>query len=122
MWEMLANALFISVLGMAVTFTALGLVMLSMILLTGLASAKSEPDEGQEESAGAVEEQPAADAVLPAGAPLEHVAAAAVAVAAARELARQRQAARVWLPSQPRSLVSPWQLMAREKQSGLTKK
>jgi Na+-transporting methylmalonyl-CoA/oxaloacetate decarboxylase gamma subunit len=58
-------------------------------------------------------EEVAIDLALPAGVEMAEALAAVVAVATARELARQRHSARVWLSPQPRSLISPWQLVAR---------
>ena len=118
---MLNQALLITLFGMAATFFALGLVMLSMLLLTRLArnGKEIEPAETVTETPAStsLELDPALPiASLPAGTPLEEVAAAAVAVAVARELGRQRSSARVWLDPQPRSLISPWQLVARDRQ------
>ncbi len=115
--ETLIQALWITLFGMGATFAALALVMLSMFLLTRLIRDATSPDRAAEVlSADPGLEDEIFDAILPAGTPLEEVAAAAVAVAAARELARQRHSAQVWLSSQPRSLISPWQLVARDKQ------
>lgn len=108
--ETLIPALWIALLGMGVTFVALALVMISMALLTRLAR-EAAPLDRSDLSQKAED----LDLILPAGTPLEKVAAAVVAVAAARELARQRHSAQVWLSSQPRSLISPWQLVARDK-------
>jgi len=115
--ETLIQALWITLFGMGATFAALALVMLSMFLLTRLIQDAASPDRTPEVlSADPGLEYETFDAILPVGTPLEEIAAAAVAVAAARELARQRYSAQVWLSSQPRSLISPWQLVARDKQ------
>lgn len=138
-----AQPLWITVLGMGVTFGALALVMVAMILLTRLIREARPPagetDEGTpaSEAAGETDErtpargaavgEPAADLwaealagapapvdlELPAGVEMAELLAAVVAVAAARQLAQQRHSARVWLRAEPRSLVSPWQLVAR---------
>lgn len=123
---MLGQALLITLSGMVVTFAAIALVMVSMFVLTWLARNGDEPTEASTaphpvESAQ-VEEEPIADLVLPAKTPLEQVAAAAVAVATGRELTRQRHSAHVWLSPQPRSLVSPWQLTARDRQMNRKRK
>ena len=116
MSETRAQTLLIAGAGMAVTFAALGLVMLSMVLLTRFVR---DPAQGVKEKGT---EAAPADIVLPAGTPLQQVAAAAVAVAAARELARQRHSAKVWLSPEPRSLISPWQLVARGRELDRSKK
>ena len=108
MSELLGHAGWIALLGMGVTFGALALVMASMFALTRLFRDPAGDDVQAEPPA-------AVDLVLPAGTPLEQVAAAVVAVAAARELARQRHSAQLWLGSQPRSLISPWQLASRDR-------
>lgn len=133
-----AQPLWISLLGMAITFAALALVMVAMVLLTRLVrgvrppSGKAppkRPGEPVEETVaspprpasagpGPSEEPPPVgvapvDLKLPPGVEMAEVLAVVVAVATARELARQRYSARVWLSPQPRSLVSPWQLVAR---------
>ena len=120
MSETIAQTLLIAGAGMAVTFAALGLVMLSMNLLTRFVR---DPAPAKETQAQGIKSEPApADLVLPAGTPLQQVAAAAVAVAAARELARQRHSAQVWLSPEPRSLISPWQLVARGRELDRSKK
>lgn len=117
MSELLNQSLLVTVFGMAITFAALGLVMLSMYLLTRLTSAGADTTDQSETIAKLeAEETSQPDIQLPAGTPPAQVAAAAVAVAVARELARQRQSALVWSSSQPRSLISPWQLMSRDQQ------
>jgi hypothetical protein len=60
-----------------------------------------------------LEELRPVDLDLPPGTEMAEVLAAVVALATARELGRQRHSARVWLSAEPRSLVSPWQLVAR---------
>jgi Na+-transporting methylmalonyl-CoA/oxaloacetate decarboxylase gamma subunit len=130
-----AQPLWITLLGMAVTFAALALVMVTMVLLTRVVRggrpssegpSRELPEESAHEAAAAPlppSDEPAAaagpapvDLELPAGVEMAEVLAAVVAVATARELARQRYSARVWLSPQPRSLVSPWQLVARGRQ------
>ena len=115
---MLSQALLITLLGMLVTFAALALVMTSMFLLTRLLLDRQErqPDQAACGEAPAQPEESALIGSVPAGTPLEQVAAVAVAVAAARELARQRHSAQVWLDPQPRSLLTPWQIVARDRQ------
>jgi Na+-transporting methylmalonyl-CoA/oxaloacetate decarboxylase gamma subunit len=116
MSELLSQSLLVTIFGMTITFAALGLVMLSMYLLTRLTTAEADSSRQSETARAETEKTVQPDIELPAGTPLEQVAAAAVAVAVARELARQRQSALVWSSSQPRSLISPWQLMSREQQ------
>ena len=130
-----AQPLLITLFGMVVTFIALALVMAAMILLTRLArQAAPPPSDGGRESPPPVEtsaggqsvlsmlaeslpqEPPAVDLELPPGTEMTEAVAAVVAVATARELGRQRHSARVWLSAEPRSLVSPWQLVARGSQ------
>jgi Na+-transporting methylmalonyl-CoA/oxaloacetate decarboxylase gamma subunit len=113
--ETLSQALLITLFGMGVTFAALALVMISMLLLIRSLRDRAETEQPIEEADDAGARPSAADVSLPAGTPLEHVASAAVAVAAARELALQRRSAQVWLSPQPRSLISPWQQVARDK-------
>lgn len=116
---MLSQALLITLLGMLVTFAALALVMTSMFLLTRLLRDRqeSQPDQAAAGAdAQALAEESELVASVPAGTPLEQVAAVAVAVAVARELARQRHSAQVWLDPQPRSLLTPWQIVARDRQ------
>jgi Na+-transporting methylmalonyl-CoA/oxaloacetate decarboxylase gamma subunit len=140
----LTQPLWITLLGMAVTFGALALVMVAMVLLTRLvcearspagenaegtavdgatgedervpstsaAGGGDEPGVGPEDGVPA-EPAGAVDLELPAGTEMAELLAAVVAVAAARQLAQQRHSARVWLRAEPRSLVSPWQLVAR---------
>jgi Na+-transporting methylmalonyl-CoA/oxaloacetate decarboxylase gamma subunit len=113
--ETLSQALLITLFGMGVTFAALALVMATILLLIR----SLQDPAGTEQPTPEVDDSraglSAADISLPAGTPLEQVAAAAVAVAAARELALQRRSAQVWLSPQPRSLISPWQQVARDK-------
>ena len=115
MGETLRQALLITLFGMGVTFAALALVMASILLLIRSLrdrAGAAQPTPKVDDSRAGLS---AADISLPAGTPLEQVAAAAVAVAAARELALQRRSAQVWLSPQPRSLISPWQQVARDK-------
>jgi Na+-transporting methylmalonyl-CoA/oxaloacetate decarboxylase gamma subunit len=113
--ETLSQALLITLFGMGVTFAALALVMATILLLIR----SLQDPAGTEQPTPEVDDSraglSAADISLPAGPPLEQVAAAAGAVAAARELALQRRSAQVWLSPQPRSLISPWQQVARDK-------
>jgi Na+-transporting methylmalonyl-CoA/oxaloacetate decarboxylase gamma subunit len=127
-----AQPLWITLLGMVVTFAALGLVMAAMVLLTRLVrQPEPPPSDGADEALPPVEtsadgrsalaapgeplaeEPPSVDLELPPGTEMAEVLAAVVAVATARELGCQRHSARVWLSAEPRSLVSPWQLVAR---------
>ncbi len=110
MSETLTQTALIALLGMTATFIALGLIMASMVLLTRLV--RDPAGDVSEEAEKQVVPAPT-DIVLPAGTPLQEVAAAAVAVAATRELARQRHSAQLWTSPEPRSLISPWQLAAR---------
>jgi Na+-transporting methylmalonyl-CoA/oxaloacetate decarboxylase gamma subunit len=127
----LAQPLWIALLGMVVTFAALGLLMGAMALLHRLARDTRPPAEPPDDRVAQVPSPPAhepseilqaaalsdeaapVDLELPAGAAMDEVVAAVVAYAAARQLAQERRSARVWLSAQPRSLVSPWQLVAR---------
>jgi hypothetical protein len=117
---------------MLATFVALALVMAAMIFLTRFArqapspvekiippspqAPQSTPDEReaplQVEGVSPDQVTPV-DLELPAGIEIDEIVAAVVAVATARELAQQRRSARVWLSAKPRSLISPWQLVAR---------
>jgi Na+-transporting methylmalonyl-CoA/oxaloacetate decarboxylase gamma subunit len=135
-----AQPLWITLFGMAITFAALALVMVAMVLLTRLvrqirppAGPAHEPspepppadmgEQGPQAPAEAVPiEAGPVDLEVPAGAEMAEVLAAVVAVATARELARQRHSARVWLSPQPRSLISPWQLVARGWQMGRSRR
>jgi hypothetical protein len=111
MSQTLIQTLLIALMGMGATFVALALILASMVVLTRLVQDPTGESPAQVIDQ-AVPLRPA-DIVLPAGTPLQHVAAAAVAVAAAQELARQRRSAQVWASQEPRSLISPWQLVAR---------
>ena len=114
------QSILITVMGMGVTFAALGLVMASMFILTRLAKDREESTAESTEPEQTTGEvgmtQEPIDIELEAGASMAEVAAAAVAVATARELARRRHSAQVWLSPQPRTLISPWQMVARDKQ------
>jgi hypothetical protein len=117
---------------MVVTFVALALVMAAMVFLTRLVRQAAPPPSDDERelptpveisdddpSALATPTEPSleefrpVDLDLPPGTEMAEVLAAVVALATARELARQRHSARIWLSTEPRSLVSPWQLVAR---------
>jgi Na+-transporting methylmalonyl-CoA/oxaloacetate decarboxylase gamma subunit len=113
--QTLDQALLITLVGMGVTFAALALVMVSMLLLIRFLPKRAGTEKPVGETNESRAELTAADISLPAGTSMEHVASAAVAVAAARELALQRRSAQVWLSPQPRSIISPWQQVARDK-------
>ena len=105
-----AQGLQITIVGMALVFFTLGLVIVSMVLLTqlpGLRSGKAdqEPEEAPEEPAKLTVVVPSADDEL------AQIAAIAVAVLRSRRRSRQ--------PSRPATATTAWKQVGRARQLGL---
>ena len=107
-----AQGLQITIVGMALVFFTLGLIIVSMVLLTqlpGLRSSKAgqEPEEAPEEPAI----KPAVVEPSAGGDELAQIAAIAVAVMRSRRGSRQ--------PSRPAITATAWKQVGRARQLGL---
>jgi Na+-transporting methylmalonyl-CoA/oxaloacetate decarboxylase gamma subunit len=103
--EVFQQTVSITLVGMALTFTAIGVLVLAMILLTRLARGKDEAAEaGDPASVFGPADDPQA---------LEQAAAAAVAYALARQERGRRGVVHGWHTAQAGDSPSAWQVQAR---------
>jgi len=102
----------ITLVGMALVFFTLGLIILSMVLLTHLPRLRGhDASEQSEETA----EEPATEAtvVQPAAVTDDLAQIAAIAVALVRSMQRTRR------PTRPAAAVNAWKQVGRSRQLGL---
>jgi len=102
------QAVWMTVIGMGLTFGALGLLIVAMMALTRWARGKAEAAPSRSEPSKAI---PADERVEE----LERAAAIAVAVALA-QAARRAGPAYAWHTARPEEEPSPWQAYARGQQ------
>ncbi len=102
------QTVWISTVGMGLTFAAIGLLVMTMIALTHWARRPSRAAPGRQDPSGAIP----ADEEL---AQIEQAAAVAVAVALA-QAARRAHPIHAWHAARPGEEPSPWQAYSRGQQ------
>jgi Na+-transporting methylmalonyl-CoA/oxaloacetate decarboxylase gamma subunit len=109
-----ASGLQITVVGMALVFLTLGLIILALVLLTRLPGLSQAPKKEHQVAPNAPPDRPAEDLAVGSGptqAELAQVAAIAVTLLHSRRARQSR--------SKPRSIASRWKQYGRAHQLGL---
>jgi Na+-transporting methylmalonyl-CoA/oxaloacetate decarboxylase gamma subunit len=106
--EIFNQAVWIALVGMGLTFAAIGLLVVAMVALTRWASGPVKAAAGKKESGGSI---PSDEEFREA----EQAAAVAVAIALA-EAARRVHPIHAWHATRPEEDVNPWQAYVRGQQ------
>jgi Na+-transporting methylmalonyl-CoA/oxaloacetate decarboxylase gamma subunit len=106
--EIFDQTVWITAVGMGLTFAAIGLLVLAMVALTRWTRGQAEDIPGRKEPSGAI---PADEGLEE----MEQAAAVAVAVAMAMA-ARRAHPTHAWHAARPEEEPSPWQAYARGQQ------